>query len=266
MKFALRDDDTNFFTKPEELERIYAGIWDDIPISLAVVPCQRSMKIRSIPQKYWKGNSKFPIGENTSLVNFLRKQIKKRRVSIMLHGYSHRDYKNGFEFEKGHGLYDKVKEGKEYLEELFDVKVKTFVPPHNSLSIEGTRAVVQNGLNIVGAFGHRPWERIPGVVNVINFLKLFSFMLKYGREKRYPYVLDFDNHKEFGCYSLIGSTHFEDLFARLRFAEKKKGDFCVATHYWEVLAADLKPTLMQLIREAQTIEGIQFVTVDQLWE
>jgi len=36
--FAIRDDDTSFFTRPEELEAVYRSLWGQIPISLAVVP------------------------------------------------------------------------------------------------------------------------------------------------------------------------------------------------------------------------------------
>jgi hypothetical protein len=37
MKFAIRDDDVSFFTKPMELESLYKDLWEkNIPISFAV--------------------------------------------------------------------------------------------------------------------------------------------------------------------------------------------------------------------------------------
>ena len=36
--FAIRDDDTSFFTSPEELDSVYSNYWGKVPISLAVVP------------------------------------------------------------------------------------------------------------------------------------------------------------------------------------------------------------------------------------
>ena len=38
MKFALRDDDTSFFTEPGKLEAVYGDVWDRVPVLLAVVP------------------------------------------------------------------------------------------------------------------------------------------------------------------------------------------------------------------------------------
>jgi len=35
MRFALVDHDTNYFTKPEQLENVYEKIWDKIPICLS---------------------------------------------------------------------------------------------------------------------------------------------------------------------------------------------------------------------------------------
>jgi len=31
MKFAIRDDDTSYFTSPEQIERVYGDIWTDVP-------------------------------------------------------------------------------------------------------------------------------------------------------------------------------------------------------------------------------------------
>ena len=39
MKFAIRDDDVSFFTKPIELESLYKNLWEkNIPVSFAVIP------------------------------------------------------------------------------------------------------------------------------------------------------------------------------------------------------------------------------------
>jgi hypothetical protein len=43
------------------------------------------------------------------------------------------------------------------------------------------------------------------------------------------------------------------------------GDFCVATHYWEV-DAQLKKVLLQLIDYASGCPDVRFVRVEQLFE
>ena len=55
MKFAIRDDDTSFFTRPEQLLRVYEGIWDRVPVSLSVVPFHGRTHTEGIPVEYWSG-------------------------------------------------------------------------------------------------------------------------------------------------------------------------------------------------------------------
>jgi len=178
MRFALVDHDTNYFTKPEQLESVYRKIWDKIPISLSVVPFHACTKSRAIPREYWQGNRIFPIGGNKELVEFLKRKISENKISILMHGYNHRDYENGYEFEVGDRLYEKVKEGKKYLQELFEVEIKTFAPPHNSLSKEGMKAVIANKLNILGSFSFRPSRRPFEMKNFQYFLKRKYFQWK----------------------------------------------------------------------------------------
>ena len=41
-------------------------------------------------------------------------------------------------------------------------------------------------------------------------------------------------HAEFGCHSLIPGTTLEELISGFEEARRAGGDFCLATHYWEV--------------------------------
>lgn len=233
MRFALVDHDTNYFTKPEQLENVYKKIWDKIPICLSIVPFHACTKSGAIPQEYWQGDRIFPIGENKKLVEFLKSKISENKVSILIHGYSHKDYENGHEFEVGDRLYEKVKEGKKYLQELFQVEIKTFAPPHNSLSKEGMKAVIANKLNILGSFSFRLSQRPFQLKNLSYFLKRRSFQRK-NRTFFYPFLMQFSDHSELDCCSLIPSTRLEDLIQKLDLARRYNGDFCLATHYWEV--------------------------------
>src|SRR5262245_59566030 len=99
MRFAIRDDDTSFFTAPEQLERVYGDIWDDVPVSLATVPFHASTRSGPVPQEHWEGDREFPISDNEALVPFLADQTQRNRVSLLLHGYNHKNYPGGFEFQ-----------------------------------------------------------------------------------------------------------------------------------------------------------------------
>jgi len=269
MKFAIRDDDINYFTQPEELEKVYDDIWDLVPTSLSVIPFVGGGETGAIPPEHWRSEKIFPLEENIELVNFLREQLSKGRISLTLHGYSHRDYHRGYEFEAGENLFAKVKEGKDYLEGLFDVGIKTFVPPHNSLSRAGAQAVIDNGLNILMAYSHWPWERPFEMANFINFSKVLWFWLRYGKSKRYPNTLCFSRHKEFGCYTLHPKMSLQELKKGLEFAMKRGGNFCLATHYYTLIEdSHLLAILKEFVSYTKRLgEGeIEYVKADRLFD
>ena len=265
MKFAIRDDDTNYFTKPADLERAYKGIWNICQVSLAVVPFHASTKSGSIPSKYWRDNKTFPIGNNRPLVAFLKKKIREKKVSIMLHGYSHKNYSGGPEFVAGDNLYEKAKEGKAYLEKLFGVKIKTFVPPHNRLSEEGRQAVARAGMNIASHEPFYPWIRPLNYSLMVKksfyFIKTAQF-LNYS-SRFYPFILDFKDHKELQCSPLVPSTSLEQLKRHFLLALNTNGVFCLNTHYWE-LDKKLKKKLDDFLRWTKTYSP-RYVPTDQLF-
>ena len=272
MNFAIRDDDINYFTTPEALLRNYEAVWDKCPISLSVVPFHACTKSGAMPERYWNGDKIFPIGENKELVQFLKEKIREGKVSITLHGYNHKDNTDGYEFETGINLYDKVKQGKEYLEELFDVKIEAFVPPHNIISKEGLAAVVDNGLNLVNIPSFRFSRRSFHLGNIIPFIKLRAFRLKY-KNRKYPYVLSFGNHKEVGYYSLTPQVSFESLKEDFDFCCRMSSSFILATHYWEFTAKQIynqSPRMGDVFHEfweyVSHLDDVNFVTVNQVFE
>ena len=129
---AIRDDDTNHFTTPAELEHAYGDIWDEVPVSLAVVPAHGCTRTPAIPSQHWTGAERFPIAANDELVGFLRRQLAADRVSIMQHGYDHVRTPSGPEFAAAGDFGDRVRRGRAALEALFGVSVDIFVPPNNT--------------------------------------------------------------------------------------------------------------------------------------
>jgi predicted deacetylase len=77
-------------------------------------------------------------------------RIAARRVTVALHGYTHEDYADGFEFQAAPDLERRVVEGRAYLERVLHVPIHVFVPPHNALSKRGLEAVSAAGLDILG--------------------------------------------------------------------------------------------------------------------
>jgi hypothetical protein len=265
--FAIRDDDASFFTRPSDLEQCYADIWDVCPVSLSCVPFHACTRSEGIPEENWDGSEVFPLGDNEELVRFLRSGIKSGRLSVSLHGYSHRDEPDGYEFETGAELASKVQEGKEYLERLLGTRIHVFVPPHNALSRTGRNAVVAAGMSSCGgAFGQRD---LLGVFEYRALIRKKLWHLAHGYE--YPYPLRFSGHAEINHHSVTPTADPSNLVRALERTMQDGGVFCAATHYWEFpVESRVKPgvsvrdLLYGLFERARSDGGVDFLSLDQI--
>jgi hypothetical protein len=270
MKIALRDDDTCYFTSPSELERVYSDVWHRVPVCLATVPFAVGYPRAGIPESEWHSGKRFPLEDNGQLVEWLRQRITDGRVTIALHGYTHEDYPDGFEFQAAPDLDRRVMEGRACLERVLRTPIRLFVPPHNALSKRGLAAVSLAGLNVLGSFlSFRPTNRTWDRYTFSNWRRIQQFRRATSRTRAdrlvYPHPLRYDRHAEFGCHGLIPGTTFEQLAAGLDEARRFGGDFCLATHYWEV-DAQLKSVLLRFLDHAAAIPGVRFVTAEELFE
>lgn len=269
MKFAIRDDDTSYFTDPELLECVYGDIWADVPISLAVVPFHASTRSGGVPREFWEGDEEFPVAQNERLIQCLREGMDANRISILLHGYNHKNYPDGYEFQTGPNLDRRISEGCGELKRLLDCEIKTFVPPHNALSRQGLVAVDRAGLNVLGSFlsfspRQRPWDR----TTLQNYLRVWSYRRRTGRRRHdrmvYPFPLRYQRHAELGCHGLIPGATLDALLRGFDEAQRAGGDFCLATHYWEIDSA-LADVLRGVVGHARRA-GASFVHADQLFD
>ena len=269
MKVALRDDDACYFTSPETLERVYHDVWDRIPVCLATIPFAIGYERRGIPQEHWHSGTAFPLERNPALVELLKDLIGRGRATVALHGYTHQDYPEGFEFQAAPDPERRVKHGRDYLQQLLGTSISIFVPPHNALSRRGLAAVSAAGLNLLGSFlsfhpARRPWDRR----TLANFWRIRRFRSATGRTKRdrfvYPFVLRYRRHAEFGCHSLVPATSYEELVSGFDEAHRLGGDFCLATHYWEV-DARMKTVLLRFLDYAAAKPNVKFVAAEQLF-
>ena len=78
-------------------------------------------------------------------------------------------------------------------------------------------------------------------------------------------MLRYARHAEFGCHSLIPGTTVAELVAGFVEARAAGGDFCVATHYWEVDQA-IKDVLLRFLDHVERVPGVQLVTAESLFE
>ncbi len=261
MKYlVIRDDDLSYWTKPEKIEKIYSPLFKKgIKISFAVIPYAVKMyNPGDFDSMYQDVDTAKPIGENREIVEYMKEKIKEGVAEIMLHGYNHlyslkagdKLYvatKYNIEYLKSKGepfsfvgeymdkyekLYFKTGEGKRYLEDIFGVKIKNFVPPSNQIGMEGVRTVAENGLNISGIAGKK-YDRELNLKGLESYLKRIIFKFKHPN-LTYPYIVDYGSHKELAGYAFTPSTDWERYENQLSFCDQNNLPFQIATHYWEL--------------------------------
>ena len=147
MKYILiRDDDVNFFTRPEMLEDVYGFIFEnDIPINFSVIPAVNSAaKTEScnfgagnpepfLPLNVAGEDRQFPITGNHDLLRFLNGINRKE---FLLHGFEHAGQGGKYEFESEDKkvIETKLTEGINFFEEAFGIIPETFVAPQDKYS------------------------------------------------------------------------------------------------------------------------------------
>jgi hypothetical protein len=262
--FAIRDDDTSFFTRPEELDEVYGAYWGEVPISLAVVPFSvPAHKERSFAPQMDAGVG-IPLERNAQLVAYLREKVKAGMVEIMLHGHSHEYRRVGgrwvgeFGWKPQDVLMRETAHGRAYLEDLLDTRVRVFVPPGNTIGAAGIRAVRQAGLGLSGTMG-RGGDRPLGPGYLLAYARRWSW--RAARGTPYPFTLHYDGHSELCAHALTPRASPARLAAVLDKCIAWKAPFVVASHYWEFKEdPSMASTLAQLVDTARR-EGMAFAPV-----
>jgi predicted deacetylase len=232
MYFCIRDDDTSFFTSPEELEHAYGSLSRSGPISLAVIPFCRAGSSRGVPASYRNRQSIHPLHDNTPLVEYLRTGVRDGRFEIMLHGYHHDEPDGLPEFAGGRGLRRRVADGRRYLEQLLGARVTVFVPPHNAIGREGLRAIAAEGLHLAGAAGVRAGWPLASPITWRTWRVLRRWRKSGGLGT--PWVLDLGSHRELPGVPVTPASTFHRNAMLLQQALASGTVFCLATHYWEL--------------------------------
>jgi peptidoglycan/xylan/chitin deacetylase (PgdA/CDA1 family) len=267
--FAIRDDDTSFFTNPDVLDAVYGPYWGKVPISLATVPFSGPEHRGKSFNPAYSADSEMPLGENKLLTEWLIKKIKSDQVEIMLHGYNHAYRKISGHWVGEYGwkppaqIVKETKRGKAYLESLLDTKVRVFVPPSNTIGKTGIQALRMANLNlsgIMGKGGDRPFtaDYLPA------YAKRWAWRFLHG--DAYPFPLRYGGHTELRAYALTPRADSDQLVRSLEHCARIHAPFVLATHYWEFSEyPEMHKTMSRLILLADKLK-MTFAPVSNCFE
>lgn len=255
MRLAIRDDDTNFFTTPEELEACYGDIWQELPPTLCLISKVKGNWQHWVHQIYktrhetdwdaWTADNQiYPIEDNPTLVSFLQEKIRSGQLDVGFHAKYHRNedevlpagmsnnYVRGAEFFTTRSLQQTIRAEVSHLNQLLQARISVFTPPQNLLSPLGYQAVVNAGLNICGG-GISFYKKEKTPAGIANIAKQIVFKLQH-RGIDYPHVLRYSRHNEIAYhYPLQPTTQLKTLIDAFETVRRFDGDFVLSTHYVE---------------------------------
>lgn len=258
-KFVLRDDDLNHFSSVEDILWYYDAIFSKrIPVGFAIIPFM-------VPASgaYSRGEvdeySEYPVSKNKTLVDYVR---ANKNIEVLQHGCTHLTENGVFEYQKKDGLGDDTKRGKAELESAFGTKVDIFVAPHDSFSKHALYALEANHMNILRGYGSKNFLFRRGYF--VNFFKMVLFKIyRLNHILPYPYILDFNRHREAYCCRLA-DDNFDELKRSLEFVAKKNGDF-VLTNHLHHRSEKRKEILCKVIQLAKEL-GFEFSKPSELFK
>ena len=252
MKLCIRDDDTSFYTKPEDLQSAYCGM-ENIPVTFSVVPFSVSDHTGNHPYGIVTEPVKYAALENNpEIVEYLKQRMRDGKAEVVLHGIHHeyREIKEGTwtpetEYLTKEELKKGIIEGREYLERIFGITIDTFIPPSNIMTNDCAEVLDELGLNTNSIFTRR-FERKPTPAYIKNYVKSNIYKLLYGG--RYSGVMQFPNHKELCVHRFWG---YDNALKKLQYSMRHDFSLVLYTHYWDLNRNEtLKKELKEFTGEA----------------
>lgn len=274
MRLAIRDDDANYFTTPEELEYCYSDIWDMLPPTLCLISKVRGNWQKWVHKIYidrqqtdwdaWtKDNRPYPIEENKELIAFLREKIADKKLDVAFHAKYHRNgddelppersnnYIRGAEFYTNRDLTEYIKTEVEHLSHLLHYPITVFTPPQNLLTHKGYQSVLNAGLNMCGG-GIAFYKKEKDMRGLMNMGKQLWFKAMH-KDNDYPRVLHYTNHTEIPYhYPLQPGIRLQLLIDAFDMVRQFDGDFVLSTHYVEFpypMVYDEKLTMKNVLNQ-----------------
>lgn len=281
---CLRDDDTNYWTSIDELKAGYGAYWGHIPITLGVVPFSHGSQGKMLDFEHAKDRCKslrewekrasaeelteyhklYPIAMNIELVRELKCLQDKGMIEIAQHGVSHRYSEFGAETQSHQISYPMIRDGKEYLEKVFETRIETYIPPSNTIDSVCAKYIHSLEMNLFcsGSIIYKNY-----INKAVSYLISSSYLKEKIRRMRYIPIRKINGLFLFGSFTFGAKNIREDMFNKIRGSLQETGFAALGTHYMLLNPAGYKDDdgtyhreYMKLLDEIQSIEGVEFVT------
>ncbi|MFN7925810.1 MAG: DUF2334 domain-containing protein [Bryobacteraceae bacterium] len=248
MRFAIRDDDTSYHTRADELERLWGRISRWAPVSLAVTPfAVESFNLGDIA-RFHQGSEPMPIAANRELVAWLRQAMGERRVSVMCHGYTHQYVRRPggalvqeFVWKPAERLSVEARAARHHLEQTLGSSIETFVPPGNGISRQAIEALRPVFSNVLATF---PLRRVADFrferEYLINYARRLFYQLRHGTPN--PFGETVAGVRLLPSFCITPKVDWPTLERQFQLCRRLEADFVVAVHYWE-----MAPRLCQML-------------------
>lgn len=264
MIFAIRDDDTSYFTTPDELENAYDFIKDGC-ISLSVVPFGVPVHIDHSPFGSELPFQEYDIAKNEQLVEYLRAKVAENRYEIMLHGYSHEYKMVGSQWQAemlwktAQRLQEEIAYGKEYLQKLLNCTIRVFVAPSNQIDAKGIAVLENQSLDYSGIieFGRRKSD----LYSAYNL----SRRLLYRVFTKVPYagVMKYRKHNELTAFKV---DNYADTIMRYEWCKRHGTPFVLYTHYWDLNGNPEKKQIVKAVYDYALMDGAKLVSMSSCFD
>jgi len=298
MRFAIRDDDLNFFYSQEMIEENVKDIWNICPISMSVVPFIKGNWLKNTKLLEYLGPNNvsdnivkdiqsddeiFDISKNIKLVKYIKEKLSEGKVYLTIHAIHHRNedkklpevgknFPIGAEFYTDRDLTYSLKIAVKHLEAVFNQKIVVFTPPQNLYSKKGFKAIKNNNLNICGypIQLKKDLLKYVSLYGFINLLKLIIHKKKYGTSP-YPYLIKSNHIAVIDHKSLQPATNINKLYKNFDYVYSQGGDFVLSTHSYgfnyKMQGSDktMGEVLKEFLLYVKSKDNIEFVTLDKIF-
>lgn len=299
MRFAIRDDDLNYFYTTSFILKQIEDLWDICPFSMSVIPYVKGNWLENVKKLEAIGSSNLTdeviaeiindeivhnISDNTELVAFIKEKIIEKKVHITMHAIHHRNedaklpvvrnnFSIGAEFLTDRDLSEAVRSAKQHIETTFGQKVDVFTPPQNLLSLKGFNAIAVNNMNICG---YLPSPRNPikllGMIGLKNSVLYLFHRLKFkGSYVPYPAVFKYKGLSFVEHHSLQPGTNVEQLKKAFDIVYDLGGDFVLSTHSYgfnhtmDDSLLKMGDVLREFLHYVKSKNNIEFVGLNELF-